>query len=243
MIIRYTDAHCHAHEFDEAELKKFEENFEVVIGVADDVGSSKKTLELARKFKYLLPCAGLHPWSLREVNVEQQLSALEKLLVRGEVRCLGEIGVDLAFVPDTYEQQLAVFRRLLQIAKDHDLPVNLHTARAWRQALEEVVRFGIRRALFHWFTGPFDVLSEIAARGYLISINPTVKISEKHRNIARRAPLSAITFESDGPYKYRGLYLAPTMIPEAIVFIAEERNLDVRDLISISRENVIRFLE
>ncbi|MEM1691416.1 MAG: TatD family hydrolase [Thermofilaceae archaeon] len=242
MTHRYTDSHCHIHEFGEAELESFGDSFEMIVGVADDVESSLRTLELAKKFRYIVPCAGLHPWSLREVNLEEQLKGLEKLAASGEVRCIGEVGLDLAFVPDTYEQQLAVFRCVLQIAKDHDLPVNLHTAKAWRQVLEEVVRFGIKRALFHWFTGPLDVLSEIVARGYLISINPTVKISDKHRSIAKRAPLSSITFESDGPYEYRGLHLTPSMIPEVVAIIAEERGLAADELTEVSRENLLRLL-
>ncbi|MEM0023282.1 MAG: TatD family hydrolase [Thermofilaceae archaeon] len=242
MTRRYTDSHCHTHEFSEAELEAFGESFEMIVGVADDVGSSLRTLELAKKFRYIVPCAGLHPWSLKEVNLEEQLKGLERLVASGEVRCIGEVGLDLAFVPDTYEQQLVVFRRALQIAKDYDLPVNLHTAKAWRQVLEEVVRFGVRRALFHWFTGPLDVLSEIVARGYLISINPTVKISDKHRSIAKRAPLSSITFESDGPYEYRGLHLTPSMIPEVVAIIAEERGLAADELTEVSRENLLRLL-
>lgn len=242
MTARFTDAHCHAHEFSENELKAFEEHFEIIVGVADDMESSRRTIELARKFKYLAPCAGLHPWSLKEVNVEEQLKELEKLVASGVVKCVGEVGLDLAFVPETFERQLAVFRLLLQIAKDYDLPVNLHTARTWRQVLEEVVRFGIKRALFHWYTGPLDVLSEIVARGYLISINPTVKISEKHRSIAKRVPLSSITFESDGPYEYRGLNLTPAMIPELVALVAEERSVHIGELVQISRENLLRFL-
>lgn len=243
MTAKYTDAHCHAHEFGEDDLRTFEEIFEIVIGVADDVGSSSRTVELARKFSYLVPCAGLHPWSLRGVDLGGQLRELEKLVASGAVKCIGEIGLDLAFVPDTFELQLTVFRLLLQIAKDYDLPVNLHTAKAWRQVLEEVARFGIKRALFHWYTGPLDVLSEIVARGYLISINPTIKISEKHRNIAKRVPLSSITFESDGPYEYRGLNLTPAMIPELVAMVAEERGVRIDELVEISRENLIRFLE
>lgn len=241
---KYTDSHCHIYEFAESEIKEYEENFDLIVAVADDLESSERTLELAEKFSYIVPCVGVHPWSLKDItNVEEQLKALEKLASGGRARCIGEVGLDLAFTPNTYNIQLIVFRRILEIAKDYNLPVNLHTAKAWRQALEEVVSHGIRRALFHWYTGPFDVLSEIVAHGYIISINPTVKISERHREIAKRVPLASLTFESDGPYQYRGLYLSPRMIPESVKSVAEARGMDCQELITIARENLLRFIE
>lgn len=242
--MKYTDSHCHVHEFTESEIEEYGESFELIVAVADDLESSNRTLELAEKFPYVVPCVGVHPWSLSSAsNVEEQLKALEKLASSGKARCIGEVGLDLAFTPETYSTQLAAFRRILEIAKDYNLPVNLHTAKAWRQALEEVVRSGVRRALFHWYTGPLDVLSEIVARGYIISINPTVKISEKHREIAKKAPLASITFESDGPYRYRGLHLSPRMIPESVKIVAEARSIDRSELIAIARENLLRFIE
>jgi len=243
MTARYVDAHCHAHEFEEGQIEKYGEMFEMIVAVSDDAQSSARTLELARKYRHLIPCVGIHPGSLKEVSdLEAQLNEVERLAASGEVRCLGEIGLDLAFVPETYDLQLQVFRRLLEIARDYDLSVNLHTAKAWRPALEEVLRYGIKRALFHWYTGPPDVLTEIVSRGFFISINPSIKISRKHREIAARAPLSSITFESDGPYEYRGLYLTPTMIPETITIVAADRGVEPAELIEISRDNVIRFL-
>lgn len=241
-MIRYTDAHCHAHEFREAEIEKFEGTFELIIAVADDAGSSIRTIELSKRFKHLVPCVGVHPWILSRVDLEEQLREIGRLAASGEARCIGEVGLDLAFVPKTYDLQLIAFRRILEIAKDHDLPVNLHAARAWKHVLEEVIRCGIKHALFHWYSGPLDVLHEITARGYLISINPAIKISEKHRSVARRAPLTSITFESDGPYEYRGLNLAPSMIPEAVSTIASDRGLEPTELLEISRENLLRFL-
>ncbi len=237
-----TDAHCHAHEFGEGELRKFEEVFEVIVAVSDDLVSSKKTLELSERYLFLAPCVGVHPWALGDSDPHELARELERLVRCGRVRCLGEVGLDLAFVPQTFDKQLDFFRMVLDIAKDYDLPVNVHAAKAWRQALEEVLAKGVRRALFHWYSGPLDVLNEIVARGYLISVNPTVKISSKHLEIAKKVPLSALTFESDGPYDYRGLRLSPWLIPEAVRLVAMERGLDEVELLEASKDNIVKFL-
>ncbi len=237
-----SDAHCHAHEYGEAELEGFGRAFGIIIAVSDDVASSERTIELARRFAFLVPCVGVHPWTIDSGNLGSLVRKLEELVRRGEVLCLGEVGLDLAFVPQTFEKQLTLFRLLLDLARDYDLAVNVHAAKAWRQVLEEVLGKGIRRALFHWYNGPLDVLNEIAARGYLISINPTVRISHKHLEIAKRVPLSALTFESDGPYEYRGLRLSPWLIPETISLVAKERGLEHSELIEISKKNILKFI-
>ncbi len=240
--LRYTDAHCHAHEIPEGELAAYQDEFEVVLAVSDDLESSLRTVALAKKFKHIKASVGVHPWSLEETNVEEQLRGLERLVAESEVVCIGEIGLDRAFTPHTIEKQLVVFRRLLQLAKDYDLPVNLHAAKTWKQVLDEVSAHGIKRALFHWYSGPPEVLTEISARRYLISINPTVKANKKHLGVAKQAPLQILTFESDGPYVYRGMALKPTLIPETLKLIARVRNLDIQELAATANENLFRFL-
>jgi len=241
--LKYTDAHCHAHELPLDELGSYGELFELIVAVSDDLESSLRTLKLAERYRFLHPCVGIHPWTIGEAeDLEEQLRGLEKLVAEGGVTCLGEIGLDKAFVPQTIDKQLEVFRRLLDLARDYDLAVNLHAAKAWRLVLAEVVAKGVRRALFHWFTGPLDVLREVVARGYLVSINPTVKISAKHMAVAKAAPLHAVVFESDGPYEYRGLSLRPGLVPETVRLVAGERGITVEELVEASRENVMRFL-
>lgn len=241
-LLRYTDAHCHAHEIPEDELTSYQDEFEVIVAVSDDLKSSLRTVALAGKFKYIKASVGIHPWSLGEINVEEQLQGLEKLIAKKEAICLGEIGLDRAFTPHTIKSQLTVFRRLLQLAKDYDLAVNLHAAKSWKQVLDEVVTYGIKRALFHWYSGPPEMLAEISARGYMISINPTVKVSKKHLMIAKQAPLRILTFESDGPYMYRGVTLKPSLIPETLKLIAKVREFDVLELVTIVNENLFKFL-
>ena len=237
-----TDAHCHAHEFSETELEKFGEAFEVIVAVSDDLVSSEKTLSLSKRYVFLAPCVGVHPWALGDSDPCELARGLEEIVRRGDACCVGEVGLDLAFVPQTFEKQLKFFRLILDMARDYDMAVNVHAAKAWRRALEEVSAKGVRRALFHWYNGPLDLLGEIVARGYLISVNPTARVSAKHLEIAKKAPLSALTFESDGPYDYRGLHLNPWMIPETVSLVARERGLDETELLEISKDNIMKFL-
>ncbi|MGC9103779.1 MAG: TatD family hydrolase [Candidatus Methanodesulfokora sp.] len=222
------DAHCHLHEIGKSY------DF-IIIAVSDDLESSRKTLSLAGE--NVIPCIGIHPWEV-DTAKESDLSEIEKIADR--VRCLGEIGLDKR--RSNYKKQMEFFRRQLLIAKDLDLSVNLHSLDSWREVLELLDRYEIRRANFHWYTGPLELLEEIEERGYFISINPAVSIQRKHMDILRAAPVEILLTESDAPYVYRGIELKPEMIKDVIKIIAKEKSMLEAEVEGIVYKNAMKFI-
>ncbi len=228
-MARYVDAHSHAYEYGE-KLSEVTAGLNIVVViVGDDYETSLRVLELARRHGFVVPCVGLHPWSVNELGREKALREARRIvelaLERG-VKCFGEIGLDTKFVPESIEAQREVFRLFLEAARDHGIRLNLHTAGTWEEVLRLVQRYDIGYANFHWYTGPLNLLEEIAASGYTISINPAVKIQRKHREVVARAGLDVMLTESDAPYKYRGMELSPRMIPEVVKEIAVIKGLE-----------------
>jgi len=219
---RLVDAHCHAHELGER-ISEF--SGILIIGVSDDYESSLKTLELAGSSKNLVPAVGVHPWSLDEVPVEEADKVARLVEKRGDVRVLGEVGLDKKFKSHTFERQVRVFEKFLGLAREYGLMLNIHAAGAWRETYERVIRCDPPVAVFHWYTGPLDLAEEIASQGYYISINPAVKIQEKHRRVARLVRLDRLLVESDAPYNYRGMRMEPGMVEDVVKVIAEEKGI------------------
>ena len=234
---RYVDAHCHIHEFTENRIREFRDF--IIIGVSDDEPSSRKTLELSRKFDNIIPNVGVHPWHVHEVSVEELNNVLK---LANQAKGIGEVGLDTKFKPETIERQREFFLKFLQVAKEYDLPMNVHAAGTWGEVLELLRKFDIKKALIHWFTGNLELIDEIVSLGYFISINPAIKIQKKQRQIVEYAPIEIILTESDGPYSYRGLELEPTLIPELISEIAKIKNMKVNDVIEVVRNNLRRFV-
>ncbi|MHC1627681.1 MAG: TatD family hydrolase, partial [Candidatus Nezhaarchaeales archaeon] len=83
----YFDAHCHLHEFNEEEIKGFKDY--IIVAVSDDLETSIKTIRLAENYNNVLPCVGVHPWSIDEAPV-RCLDEIEKLITLYEVRGIGE---------------------------------------------------------------------------------------------------------------------------------------------------------
>lgn len=217
----YVDAHVHLYEFKTENVERFLEKGILLVAVAEDYNSSIRNLELRDTYPgKIKACIGLHPWNIKEeYTARNQLELLDGL--SKEADCIGEVGLDLKFVPSTFKLQHKIFNELLGMALKYNLPLNLHAAGAWHEVFLSISSYGIRKALFHWYTGPLDLLKEIIGKGYLVSINAAISIQEKSRRVLEKTPLNAILTESDGPYKYRGLNLAPDLIPNLVSIISQ----------------------
>lgn len=233
---KYIDAHCHLYEFPDDYIEKVVREL-IILAVSDDRSSSQRTTVLSTEYSTVYACIGVHPWEVgeQEVDIEFFKQLVEKC---EKVVCIGEIGLDRLFVPHTYNLQLEVFVKFLELAHEYDLAVNLHAAGAWRDVFDLVIKYDINRAIFHWYTGPLNLLEELIETGYKISINPSLYFQKKHRRVLEACPLKAILTESDGPYKYRGLYLRPDLIPELVETIALIKNVDVNSLIKVINQNL-----
>ncbi len=236
----YVDAHCHLYEYREGDLERFSRI--KMLAVSEDLVSSRRVLELGDNWDNIYPCLGVHPWNVGKVP-RQQVSEVMGLIEKSEVPCIGEIGLDRRFVPHTYPEQLELFRSFLKLARDLDLAVNVHAPGAWGDAVEELRRSDVDKALIHWYTGPPELLEQIREHGYLISINPAIKIQKKHREVAAIAPTSILLTESDGPYKYRGMDLDPTMVGDVIEELATIKRMSREELREIIYTNFMRLLK
>ncbi len=244
-ITKIYDMHCHAYEFDTGEIADILENAPNIriVAVSDDLESFYKTLELHDLFpEKIIPCAGFHPWNIGKRSLQEVDEVIRQAYKNG-IHCIGEIGLDKKFVdPNTWPAQQAIFTRFLQVANELDAYVTVHSPYAWREALTLMVEIGVENAMFHWYTGPLDLIDEIISSGYYISINPALKIQSKHRRVAEHTPLEHMVFESDGPYNYRGLRLSPLMIYETIEEVASLKKVSVDTVLSHASLNSERLL-
>jgi TatD DNase family protein len=239
------DVHCHLHEF---KVEDLEEVFNLdrgirVIAVSDDLESSLRTLDLEKTYPdRVIACVGLHPWSIGEEPLHRA-ETIVRMAEREGVRCVGEVGVDARFLPQyTWNIQVRVFSMFIELSRELGAFLNIHAPDAWRSALAELLQHDVRKAVFHWYTGPVELVDVIGGRGYMISVNPAVRIQEKHARIAQLTPLDHLVFESDAPYNYRGLHLNPLMIRDTINLVARLRNIDANELASKARWNTERLL-
>lgn len=204
------DTHVHLDELKDlwGALKRAKEaGVKAIVAVGMDFSSNKKILELSAQYpNFVYPALGLHPWRISQGKIEENLD-----LIRKEVRrliALGEVGLDFA-LETSQDYQAEVLEKILAIAAQEKKPVLLHARRAWTKALELIQKWSIKKAVFHWFSGPLEILSEIIEAGYYISATPAVAYSERHRQAIKVAPLERILLETDAPEVYKGVISEP----------------------------------
>ncbi len=239
--MKIVDAHVHLYEYEKTELRRWPKDKYILLAVSDDISSSYKTIHLSLLYEHIIPAVGIHPWEVHK-HSKEDLEKIKKLVEKYEISVLGEIGLDKKFVPETFDKQLEFFKYFLELAKEYDLALNLHAPDAWRDVFDLLLKYDIKKAYFHWYTGPLDLLEEIQEKGYFIGINPAIRIQKKHQEVLKKADLKNILTESDGPYDYRGLKLSPSLIELTLEYISKVKSVPIDKLKKIIQKNLARFL-
>ncbi len=238
----YIDSHIHIYKLSKGEINALiREDKYLFVSVAEDIKSSLENLKLSLEFEEIIPCIGIHPWNVENIKKEH-LKYIETLIEKSSVKILGEIGLDKKFHPETFDKQIEVFRFFIELAKEYDLGVNLHAAGAWREVFNLLLEKDIKKAYFHWYTGPIDLLKEIESVGYLIGINVSSLIQKKQKEILEKADISTILTESDGPYFYKDLFLHPKKLKELYNLILKTKNVSKDFLDKTLRKNLSNLI-
>ncbi len=222
-----------------------------IVAVGVDYASNNRILEIAAGHKgFVLPALGMHPQNIGDrADVERNLRFIEDHIA--EAVAVGEIGLDyhkrtLAGGAGK-EIQRGVLGDVLAIARRFGKPVSVHSRYAWRDALEAVKGVGIKTAVFHWFTGPLNVLREALECGYYASATPAVTYHAEHRRAIREAPWDRLMLESDAPVIYGGDVSIPRPSEPADIAarvlpgVSELRGVEVGFAASITTENARGF--
>ena len=231
------DTHSHLYSFEDISslvLKLRRERIRVIV-VGEDKETNQKAKELAEEFPDLLfPAFGLHPFLLNRVNWKEERRWLEDNLSRAIA--LGEIGLDFKGRASP-EYQREVFRELLYLARQFNLPVIIHSRKAARECVEEVEKAGWERVIFHWFTGNLSLVERGLSLGAYFSIGPQVRKSHSWKRVLRRVPIERLLLETDSPVPFQGRPATPLDVREVIEEISRVKGIDEGKVIEITSRN------
>lgn len=214
-------------------------NITGIVAVGMNILSNRKTMELAGQFpQMVLPAVGYHPWAIVEEDIDETIAFVEAHLK--DCVALGEVGLDYKIkVKKKVQQQ--VFESLLNLAAKHDKPVNVHSRYSFERALAMLRHAGIDRAVFHWYSGPIDILDRILDSGYFISATPALAYSSRHRAAIARAPVDQILIETDAPEKYQGQVSEPAFLLRTLGELARLKKMPEEKIARFTAENAESF--
>ena len=209
MQIIDTHAHLdHLENLDQALKNAVEAGVEAIVAVSMDLNSCRKNLEIKKKTRQpkIALGMGMHP---SEANRQDVGACLELIRANaGELSAIGEIGLDFGYKwvrkdEAKRSEQREVFRAFLEVAKELNLPAVIHARGVWRECLETAQSVGVRKAVFHWYSGPVDVLNDIVKQGYFVSTAPSVAYSPQSREAITSAPIEQTLIETDCPVHFK----------------------------------------
>ena len=239
---RPIDTHIHLDMIadpDKAVADARDNGLSAIVAVGLDLESNRRTLELAAKHTDMVrPALGAHPWNIREADWKDNLHFLEQELPRA--LALGEVGLDYKVKVDKKLQQ-KVLGELFQLAAELNKPVLLHSRYSQQRCLQMLRDARIAKAVFHWYSGPLDILDEVLDAGYYVSATPALAYSPPHQAAINHAPLDHILVETDAPEEYQNKISEPSDILTTIDLLASLKNKPRHDIQAITIQNALNF--
>jgi TatD DNase family protein len=199
------DTHVHlcapdfAEDIPDVLIRARQSGIGAVITVAETMDDAIRNMDLARQYSGVLPAAGLYP---EYADLDASLAMQE--FIRREswsLWAIGEVGLDfrLAQTDEDKEIQKEVFKSFIHLSLELDLPLNVHSRSAGRQAIELLLELGARDVQMHAFDGKAGSAGPAVEAGYFFSIPPSVVRSRQKQKLLKQLPLSCLLLETDAP--------------------------------------------
>ena len=193
------DTHCH---FDmmphpEAYIRQKEQMGNIVIGMTNLPSHFQMGQPHLKGYRHIRLALGLHP--LKAVEGKAQLALFRKLV--DQTSYIGEIGLDFSREGvATKDEQLEVLRDVLSAIRGKKKVVSVHSRKAEKDLLELLCEYEIESVIFHWYSGPVNLIPAILEQGYYFSVNEAMCLSKNGIAIIEKIPQDRLLTETDAPY-------------------------------------------
>ena len=271
------DAHQHFH-FDElvpyrtvidTDLRQLDVRRAVVNGTNE--AEWPVIAALAKKYDWIRPSYGLHPWDCGNRSPDW-LASLRTILMGDPRSAVGEIGLDRWIIDGlpaddprlaglrvaSLSEQAEVCTAQLALAAELNRAASMHCVQAWgalRELLEKTAR-PARGFLLHGYAGPAEMIPVFTELGAYYSFN--LQLMEPQRadclNNFKHLPIDRLLVETDAPSKAppfaRNRFLLgtpavdPTLNHPANILLAYEMLAEIRGLSldALTREVETNFI-
>lgn len=221
---------------------------ETVVNIGASMASSETTLELTRNYPFIYGTAGVHPSETAELD-EEKFQRLKEIVREPKIVAVGEIGLDYYWEKPAHDIQKNWFERQLELAREVNLPVVIHSREAAKDTLEimKAAKAGDMGGVIHCFSYGKDMAREYLDMGFFLGIGGvlTFKNAKKIREVVEYAPMAQLVLETDSPYMApepnRGKRNTSANLPYVVNMMAEIKGLSPEDVIAATEKNARRL--
>ena len=257
--MKFFDSHAHLNDekFDEDREELIEkihnDEIEKFITAGYSIESSKKAIELCKKYKFMYPICGISPNDIPQTEDQlwKDLAEIEQIIKTNNLTvAVGEIGLDYYWNKENKDLQKLAFSEQIKMSNKLGLPIVIHTREAVMDTIEilkqnEVIKKGI----FHCCPLNRELVKEALKLGFYISFaGPvTFKNSKNADEIINLVPNDKMLIETDSPYlspePLRGRRNDPRNVKLTAQKIADVKGLSLEEVANITYENAMRIFE
>ena len=202
-----------------------------------DVESSIKAIEIAKKYDGVYAAVGIHPENIDSCSLGD-INKIKELAKDDKVICIGEIGMDYHYTKENSELQKEFFIRQLDLAKELNLPVEIHLRDCVGDFMDLIRNYIKTRGkrenigVMHSFSESVEIMNELISYGFYISLSGpvTFKNARVQKEVAKAVRLDRLLTETDSPYlsphPLRGTINEPKNIPLIVKEISSLKEID-----------------
>ncbi len=187
---------------------------------------------------------GLHPCYVKPETFEKELQHVENEFSKRKFYAVGEIGIDLYWDKTTLDIQKIAFKHQIQLAKKHQLAINIHCRDAFDEIFEvlESEKSDDLFGIFHCFTGDFGQAGRAIDLNMKLGIGGVATFKNgKIDQFLNQIDLKHIVLETDSPYlapvPHRGKRNESSYTLLVAQKLAEIYGLPVEEIARITTEN------
>jgi len=245
-----TDTHTHLYSdsFGEDRDQMMQRAFQVGVKrffiPAIDSGHTKAMYDLEKAYpEQVFLMMGLHPTSVKE-NYELELAHVYEQFKKRTFYAVGEIGIDLYWDKSTLTIQQDAFKRQIQLAKKHQLPIVIHTRNSFDEVFDvlDSEKDENLRGIFHCFSGTEEQAEQAISYNMKLGIGGVVTFKNgKIDQFLSKFDLRQIVLETDAPYlapaPYRGKRNESSFLSLVCKKVAEIYGVDEEEVARITTAN------
>jgi TatD DNase family protein len=230
------DTHAHLDALEDADAaveRAREAGVGRIVTIGTGIESCRAALGLADGHAGVFAALGIDPHQAGTDDAAR-MAELRELLGHIKAVAVGETGLDYHYGGDRRYEQRTLFEAQLELARELELPVVIHTREA-NADTEAILRGHDGIVVMHCFSEP-GLLDAGLERGWYVSFagNATYPKARELRDTVARVPADRLLAETDSPYlapqPVRGRTNEPAFVNHTLNTLAQVRGEDAAEL-------------
>jgi TatD DNase family protein len=215
-----------------------------IISVGDNLASCRQACTAVDRYPGLYAAVGIHPHEAGKAD--EDLAEITKLGLGPKVVAVGETGLDYFRDYATAPAQQSLFRRHIELARQLNKPLVIHTRNSFDDALGILLEGRHHIGVFHCFSGDTIFARKVLDLGYYLSFSGSLTFPKsKLGEVLKMTPRERILLETDAPYLAPVPFRGQRNEPAHVRFVAQQvgaiLGLNIDEVDALTTENALRL--